>query len=322
MATRFSPFKEPRNGSCNVGKDWPAMGRCWRTSATLRVLGLLLLGQLLSFSIALASLTSSRIAQLGVDAPLTQSLVTYASLALVYGSVLVYRRQKPLIWIWIFEIHVSWCVVQVSWYWYLLLGFADVQGNYLVNKAYQYASITSVTLLSCSTVPWVIVLTRIFLGTRYSFGQLSGSTICVLGLCLVLLSDFEVGGGGGSRPFLGDVLVILGTFFYGISSVGEEFCVKRKDLVEAVCMLGVYGFLVTVVEISIIELKTLGSVTWSTNIVLAFAGFALSSFMFCTFAPFVLKMSGALMFNLSLLTSGMWAVVFKVFLYNQEVLFF
>ncbi|XP_027350037.1 solute carrier family 35 member F2-like isoform X1 [Abrus precatorius] len=284
--------------------DWLAMRRCSRTSSTFKVLRLLLLGQLVSLSTVFMSLTTSIITQvLGVDAPLTQSLFTYASLALVFGSILLYRRHKPLI----------------SWYWYVPLAFADVQGNYLVNKAYQYTSITSVTLLDCWTIPWAIILTWIFLGTRYSLWQLSGASMCVLGLCLVLLSDSWVGGGDGSRPILGDVLVIVGTFFYGTSNVGEEFFVKRKDLVEMVSMLGVFGFLISLVEVSVIELKTLASVKWSVEIVLSFLGYALSSFMFYSIAPFVLKMSGATMFNLSLLTSDMWAVVFRVFLYHQKV---
>ncbi|XP_004494163.1 uncharacterized protein [Cicer arietinum] len=271
--------------------DWNTMtSTCWSNSATLRILGILLLGQLVSFSLALMSITSSLIAQFGVDAPLTQSLFTYASLALVYGSILIYRHQKPL----------------VSWYWYLLLGFADAQGCYLVIKAYQYSSITSVTLLDCWIVPWVIILTWIFIGTRYSLWQLAGGTICVLGLSLVLLSD-SVGGGGG------------GTVFYAVSNVGEEFCVKKKDRVEVVSMLGVYGFLVTAVEVCILERKTLESVKWSTNIVLAFAGYSVSGFMFYSLAPFVLKLSGSTMFNLSLLTADMWAVIFRVFFYNQKV---
>ncbi|XP_057440598.1 uncharacterized protein LOC130732602 isoform X2 [Lotus japonicus] len=260
--------------------DWLAIRRCWRSPANLRVIGLLLLGQLVSFSLALTSLTSSLIAGFGVDAPLTQSLFTYASLALVYGSILLYRHHKPL----------------VSWYWYLLLGFADVQGNYLVNKAFQYSSITSVTLLDCWTIPWAILFTWFFLGTRYSLWQLGGGALCVLGLCLVILSDTWVGGGGGSIPILGDVLVIGGTVFYAISNVGEEFCVKNKDRIEVVSMIGVYGMLVTIVEVSFIELRTLESVKWSADI-----------------------LSGATMFNLSLLTSDLWAVVFKIFLYHHKV---
>ncbi|XP_045795967.1 solute carrier family 35 member F2-like [Trifolium pratense] len=284
--------------------NWNTMRSCWSNTPTLKVIGILLLGQLLSFSVALMSITSSLIAQFGVDAPLTQSLFTYGSLALVYGSILLYRHQKPL----------------VSWYWYLLLGFADAQGCYLVIKAYQYSSITSVTLLDCWVVPWVILLTWIFLGTRYSLWQLGGGTLCVLGLSLVLLSDtWDGGDGGGSKPLLGDVLVIVGTIFYAISNVGEEFCVKNKDRIEVVTMIGVYGFLVTAIEVSVLELKTLESIKWSANIVLAFAGYGVSSFIFYSLAPFVLKLSGSTMFNLSLLTSDMWAVIFRVFFYHQKV---
>ncbi|XP_057718054.1 uncharacterized protein LOC130932679 isoform X2 [Arachis stenosperma] len=191
--------------------DWSSSGittwfRRHHHHTKLRVVGILILSQLVSLTLALLSLTSSLISQkFGVYAPLTQSLFVYASLALVYGTILLFRNQKPL----------------GFWYWYLLLGIVDVQGNYLVNKAYQYSSITSVTLLDCWTIPWAILFTWIFLGTRYSLWQLSGAAICVLGLCLVMFSDSEVGGGGGSKPLLGDVLVIGGTLFYAISNVGE-----------------------------------------------------------------------------------------------------
>ncbi|KAJ7971535.1 solute carrier family 35 member F1-like [Quillaja saponaria] len=283
--------------------DASAITSWWISHDTLRVLYLLFLGQIVSFTVALMSFNSSLIANLGVDAPLTQSLFTYASLALIYGSILLYRRQK----------------LQVSWYWYLLLGFADVQGSYLINKAYQFSSITSVTLMDCWTIPWVIILTWIFLSTRYSLRQLLSAAFCVTGLGVVLLSDTRVGSGGGSKPLLGDILVIAGTLFYAISNVGEEFCVKTNDRVEVVSMLGVYGFLVSIVEISVLEVKSLEYIKWSTNIVIAFVGYALSSFMFYTLVPFVLKLSGSTMFTLSILTSDMWAVLIRIFFYHQQV---
>ncbi|KAK1322694.1 hypothetical protein QJS10_CPA02g00946 [Acorus calamus] len=62
--------------------------------------------------------------------------------------------------------------------------------------------------------------------------------ICVVGLGLVLLSDAGVGGGGGKNHVLGDALVITGTLFYAFSNVGEERCVKKKDPVEVLAMLG------------------------------------------------------------------------------------
>ena len=65
-----------------------------------------------------------------------------------------------------------------------------------VNKAFQYSSLTSVALLDCWTIPLVIILTWIFLGTRYSIWQFFGAALCVAGLGLVLLSDAGVGGEG------------------------------------------------------------------------------------------------------------------------------
>ncbi|KAI8016571.1 Solute carrier family 35 member F1 [Camellia lanceoleosa] len=276
----------------------------WRNNeALLRVLYALFLGQVVSFLMSLMSFAASVVADLDVDAPLTLSFFSYLALALVYGSILLYRGRK----------------LMIPWYWYVLLGFIDVQGNYLVNKAYQYSSITSVTLLMCWTIAWVIILTWFFLGTRYSLWQFFGAALGVVGLGLVLISDAGVGGGGGSKPIMGDVLVIVATFFFATGNVGEEFCVKNKDRVEYVSMIGLFGSLITICEIAIVERTTLESVKWSIEIILAFAGYALASFMCSSLVPFVLKMNGATMLNLSILTTSMWAVVIRVFFYHQQV---
>ncbi|KAK1322693.1 hypothetical protein QJS10_CPA02g00945 [Acorus calamus] len=102
--------------------------------------------------------------------------------------------------------------------------------------------------------------------------------------------------GGGKNPLLGDALVIAGTLFYAFSNVGEEFCVKKKDLMEVLAMLGVFGAIVSICEIAIFESKSLEAIKWSSTI-----------------------MSGATIFNLSLLTSDMWAIIIRVFFYKQKV---
>jgi len=235
----------------------------------------LLLGQLVAFSMAASSFTSSLIANLGVDAPLTQSFFGYLLLTLVYVPIVLHRRQK----------------LQIAWYWYLALAFIDVQGNYLVVKAYQYSYITSVTLLDCWTVVWVIILTWYALGTRYSFLQFVGAGTCVAGLALVLLSDAESTGvpDPSKIPLLGDALVIAGTVCFAFSNVGEEYCVKKKDQVEVVAMLGLFGLLISMVQILVFERKSLEAVTWSPTMISLFAGFAVAIFIFYTITPFVLK---------------------------------
>ncbi|KAG9159089.1 hypothetical protein Leryth_017555 [Lithospermum erythrorhizon] len=269
----------------------------------LKGLYALLLGQLVALLLSLISFSASLVASFGVDAPLSLSFTSYLALALVYGSILIHKKQK----------------LRVPWYWYLAISFADVQGNFLYNKSYQYTSITSVTLLDSWTIAWVIVLTWLFLGTRYTSRQFFGAAICLLGLGAVLLSDAGVSGGGGSKPLLGDVLVIGGTFGFAISNVGEEFCVKKANVVEAISMIGLFGMLVTACETVVLERKYLQSIEWSTELILAFVGYAVSSFLFYSLVPLVLKLSGSTLFNLSLLTSDMWAVVIRIFFYKQQV---
>nr|GMC88936.1 solute carrier family 35 member F1-like isoform X1 [Ipomoea batatas] len=67
-----------------------------------------------------------------------------------------------------------------------------------VNQAFQYSSITSVTILDCWTIAWLILLDMVFPGTRYSpmqyFGLLSGGE----GLDL----EFSLGRSGGRRCLL------------------------------------------------------------------------------------------------------------------------
>ncbi|KAI3471955.1 hypothetical protein Pfo_028643 [Paulownia fortunei] len=283
----------------------------WRKNEGMRRTFLELgLGQLVSFDLAIMTFTASLTAT-EVDAPLTLSFSTYLALAVVYGSIMLYRGQKLL----------------VPWYWYVLLAFVDVHGNYLVNKAFQFTSVTSVTMLDCWTIAWAIILTWIFLGTKYSPWQFFGAAICVAGLGLVLLSDagyitfLTICLSGGSKPLLGDFLVIAGSLFFSMSNVGEEFCVKRKDRTEVIAMIGLFGMLMSACEIAVLERKTLKSIKWSSGLMSAYAGYAVSSFLFYTLAPFVLKMSGATLFNLSLLTSDMWAVAVRTFIYKQKVAF-
>ncbi|KAK3264378.1 hypothetical protein CYMTET_26879 [Cymbomonas tetramitiformis] len=54
------------------------------------------------------------------------------------------------------------------WRIYPLLAVADVEANFLIVYAYQFTSITSVTLLDCATIPFVMALSTRFLGVRHT----------------------------------------------------------------------------------------------------------------------------------------------------------
>ncbi|KAJ0872111.1 putative solute carrier family 35 member SLC35F1/F2/F6 [Helianthus annuus] len=225
-------------------------------------------------------------------------------LAIVYGGILLYRGSG----------------LKAKWYYYLLLGLVDVEANYLVVKAYQYTSITSIMLLDCWSIPSVILLTWLFLKTKYRYKKIAGVAICIAGLVLVIFSDVHADdrSQSGSNPIKGDFLVVAGATLYAVSNVSEEFFVKTADRIELMAMLGLFGAIFSGIQI-ILEREELKSIHWSSGSLLPYTGFAAAMFLFYSGVPVLLKMSGATMLNLSLLTSDMWSVLIRIFAYHEKV---
>lgn len=271
------------------------------TKKTLVGLGL---GQFLSLLITSTGFSSSELARRGINAPTSQSFLNYILLAFVYGSTMFYRGTA----------------LKAKWYYYIILAVVDVEANFLVVKAYQYTSITSVMLLDCWAIPCVILLTWVFLKTKYQWKKFLSVAICVGGLVMVVFSDVHAKDrSGGSNPLKGDMLVIAGATLYAVSNVSEEFLVKSADRVELMAMLGFFGAIVSACQISILERNELKSIHWSAGAALPFFGFALAMFLFYSLVPVLLKINGSTMLNLSLLTSDMWTVVIRIFAYHQKV---
>ncbi|KAI5565547.1 hypothetical protein POPTR_014G151800v4 [Populus trichocarpa] len=272
------------------------------TTKTLVALGL---GQFLSLLITSTGFSSSELARRGINAPTSQSFLNYVFLAIVYGSIMLYRKQA----------------LKAKWYYYAILSLVDVEANFLaVVKAYQYTSITSVMLLDCWSIPCVMVLTWFFLSTKYRFKKIAGVVVCVAGLVMVVFSDVHAGDqSGGSNPRKGDALVIAGATLYAISNVSEEFLVKNADRVELMSLLGFFGAIISAIQISILERNEVKSIHWSAGAALPFFGFAVAMFLFYSLVPILLKISGSTMLNLSLLTSDMWAVMIRIFAYHEKV---
>uniref|UniRef100_A0A453RPG3 Solute carrier family 35 member F1 n=1 Tax=Aegilops tauschii subsp. strangulata TaxID=200361 RepID=A0A453RPG3_AEGTS len=287
-------------------------GGCRARWLRREVLLALALGQLVSLLITSTGFSSSELARRGINAPTSQSLLNYILLALVYGGILLYRRQ-PL---------------TTKWYYYLILGIIDVEANYIVVKSYQYTSLTSVMLLDCWSIPCVIVLTWIFLKTKYGFRKFFGVGVCVAGLILVVFSDVHASDRAkGPKPLKGDLLVIVGSMLYACSNVTEEYLVKKNNRIELMAMLGIFGAVISGIQITCIFLDITTEVFLSEKNfirsngmqVFPFIGFALAMFLFYSTVPTVLKICGATMLNLSLLTSDMWAVLIRIFAYHEKV---
>eukprot|EP00250_Pteridium_aquilinum_P008456 c17958_g1_i1 orf=276-1418(-) len=293
-------------GETRRSRSWSRrrMGKAMKGAELYRLLGALALGQFASLLITFTGLTSSILARQGINAPTSQSLLNYLLAAGFYGVIFLCNK-KPL---------------QVRWYYYLLLALMDVEGNYFVVKAYQYTSMTSVMLLDCWTIPCVLLLTWLFIKTKYNVGQLIGVCVCVLGLVLVILSDVHANDrSGGSNAILGDALVFIGATLYALTNVSEEFIIKKVDFVELMTFLGLFGSLISACQVAILEQRELAEIAWTRSAILPFVGYAVSLFLFYSTVPFILKLSGSALLNLSLLTSDMWAVAIRIFAYHQLV---
>ncbi|KAL2631753.1 hypothetical protein R1flu_016439 [Riccia fluitans] len=250
------------------------------------------------------SFSSSQLARYGVDAPMTQVFFNYLLLAGVYGSYLLYQRKRP----------------KSSWYLYLTFAIIDVEANYLATKAYQYTSITSAMLLDCWTIPVVLLLTWLVLKTQYLRGHLVGVCICVLGLFLVVFSDVHDGDrSGGRNPLLGDILVLMASTLYAVNNVYEEFLVKTVNRLELLAFIGGFGAITSALQVVLFEREELASIHWTADAVLPFIWYSICLFSFTTLVPTLLKISGATMFNLSLLTSDMYAVGIRWLVYHESV---
>ena len=205
--------------------------------------------------------------------------------------------------------------------WYVLAAFLDVNGNFLFIKAYDYTSITSIMILDCFTIPSAMLLSCLFLSVRYTLTHLLGIVICVSGLVCIVVSDLRdsKSSAAGSNQFLGDMMCIMGSILYASSNVLQEHLVRKGLREEYMGNVGVCGIVMAGVQFIALELPRMQRTAFSSQDVLAICGFVGCLFFMYTNTSSFLEKSDAVLFNLSLLTSDVYAVVFSFFFYGHLV---
>eukprot|EP00761_Pharyngomonas_kirbyi_P009099 gb/GECH01009114.1/.p1 GENE.gb/GECH01009114.1/~~gb/GECH01009114.1/.p1 ORF type:complete len:368 (+),score=46.15 gb/GECH01009114.1/:1-1104(+) len=268
----------------------------------------LLFSQILSLLLTSTGIFTTFLRQNKVSIPTAQSTGHYFLLSIVYIPILLFIRWRH---------GVTKHVVRVPIWKYILLAIADVEANYLVVKAYDYTTITSVMLLDCFTIPIVMGLSKLLFKVKYRWNHLIGVPVCVAGLVLLVFSDFH-SSSKGVKQLIGDFLCIAGTALYACSNVGQEFIVRYNGGgVEYLALLGFFGFFINFTQLMILERSELSQIKWSVEIGLFLAGFALSLFLLYTLTPHLLKLSSATFMNLAFLTSDLFAVIADIFIFHQ-----
>ncbi|XP_076852086.1 solute carrier family 35 member F1 [Brachyhypopomus gauderio] len=271
----------------------------------------LALGQVLSLLICGIGLTSKYLAtDYHANTPVFQSFLNYILLFLVYTTTLAVRQGEENLL----------AILKRRWWKYMILGLIDIEANYLVIKAYQYTTLTSIQLLDCFVIPVALLLSWFFLLVRYKVVHFVGVGVCLLGMGCMVGADVLVGRqqGLGDHKLLGDLLVLAGATLYGISNVCEEFIVKNLSRVEFLGMIGLFGSFFSGIQLAIMEHKELLKVHWDWQIGLLYIGFSACMFGLYSFMPVVIKRTSATAVNLSLLTADLYSLFCGLFLFQYK----
>ena len=111
---------------------------------------------------------------------------------------------------------------------YFILAACDVEGNFLVVKAYNYTTLLSCMLLDAWAIPVCLFFCWLYMRPKYRLTQLIGILVCVGGLGMLVASDeiTDKDWPAASRA-KGDVFMLVGATLYGFTNATEEFFVRR-----------------------------------------------------------------------------------------------
>ncbi|XP_064841602.1 solute carrier family 35 member F2-like [Oncorhynchus masou masou] len=243
-----------------------------------------------------------------VDAPMLQSFMSYALLCITYTTTLLFRTGDGNM----FQI------LKKRWWKYLLVGLVDVEANYTVVKAYQYTTLTSIQLLDCFVIPVLMILSCWFLKTCYRPIHYISVCVCLLGVGAMVGADLLAGRdlGSTSDVLLGDGLVLLSASLYAVSNLCQEYIVKHLSSVEFLGMVGLFGTLISGIQLGVLEHNNVANIQWDWRIGLLFAGYALCMYTLYSCMPIVVRKTSATAVNLSLLTADLLSLFCGLFLFQ------
>lgn len=227
--------------------------------------------------------------------------------------------------------------LRAPWYFYFVLAFLDVEAMYLTYLAYRYTSLTSITILSSMSIPTCVVFSRLILKRKYDIWHFFGILSCLTGLVISVFSDmlavdgdadsvktnndnglrhspsFSVGG-----QVHGDLLALAGAALFGLNDTISETFVKKINATEYLGMIGVFGTIISAVQILILERDFVdfflsGSMPCdpSTSVLLYFTNTAFLYLFYVALSLFLLRHDAASL-QISLLTGNFFAVIFVI----------
>uniref|UniRef100_M3YSD8 Solute carrier family 35 member F1 n=1 Tax=Mustela putorius furo TaxID=9669 RepID=M3YSD8_MUSPF len=269
------------------------------------------LGQVLSLLICGIGLTSKYLSEdFHANTPVFQSFLNYILLFLVYTTTLAVRQGEENLL----------AILRRRWWKYMILGLIDLEANYLVVKAYQYTTLTSIQLLDCFVIPVVILLSWFFLLIRYKAVHFLGIVVCILGMGCMAGADVLVGrhqGAGESLDIMW-LVVLKKRKTYPRRNILDLFLIHFESGMAFLKLLNLLLQLCERICRAIMEHKELLKVPWDWQIGLLYVGFSACMFGLYSFMPVVIKKTSATSVNLSLLTADLYSLFCGLFLFHYK----
>ncbi|KAJ6621359.1 DUF914-domain-containing protein [Mycena sp. CBHHK59/15] len=284
-------------------------GRRFKSLWTRRFTLSLLAGQLVSLCITCTNVTTTELVNRNWDLSTTQTLFLYFSLFAVYTPYTMYRY-GPIGW--------GKMVLRDGWK-YLILAACDVEGNFMVVKAYQYTDLLSCMLLDAWAIPVCMAFSYLYMRPKYHWTQILGVFICISGLGLLVGSDelTKKDWTAMSRG-KGDAFMIAGATLYGFTNATEELFVRKRPLYEVVGQLGMFGFFICGAQAAGLEHAQMKTVTWDRMTIGLIIAYTAAMFILYTVAPLLYRMASSAYYNLSLLSSDWYGLIFGLGLYHYS----
>ena len=194
----------------------------------------ILLGQLLSFILAVSAAANSSLEdRCSISCPTAQTCFVYCMLCIVYLRPCMFSMQRS-------DESNGFALVssESNWnvHWCRIFPFAllDVESNYLSVLAFRYTTIANVTLLDAFAIPSSMLFCQILNLTdrQYDAKNYMGVCICLVGLFTTVLGNLSTMGNQGNTSSLnlwGNALASCGGILYGLNDAFAEKLVKEYD---------------------------------------------------------------------------------------------
>ena len=215
-------------------------------------------------------------------------------------------------------------IVEMRYPLYIIAALLDVEASVLVLTAFKYTTVTSVVLLDSFAIPCTMVISYFVLNARYKMNHMIGTIFCLMGLLCNVVSDSyseDSSDATGQYALFGDFLCLLAYFLYALSNVLQEYLVKYVNREEYLGMLGFWGTCFALIQCLATEYEELSNILPSADLslILLIIAYVFILFLFYVNASIVLQSNDATYFNLSLLTSDVYALLITYFVFDSTV---